>query len=148
VDQRQRIVVGVHDSPASLAALGWAAREAHLRGAGLQVVRAWERRAGWASYAPHPGHPGARHEPAVMAARLQEAVRALLGPAPAITVTVEVIEGLAARVLLDRAESADLLVLGGTAGPVSGPVARACLRHAACPVVVVTAKAADVPLPA
>ena len=40
---KPRIVVGVDERPASLAALRWAAREAGLRAAWLQVVQAWER---------------------------------------------------------------------------------------------------------
>ena len=40
---KPRIVVGVDESPASLAALRWAAREAGLRATRLQVVQAWER---------------------------------------------------------------------------------------------------------
>jgi hypothetical protein len=42
-------------------------------------------------------------------------VRTMLGPAPAIPVSVEVAEGLATQVLLDRAAGAELLVLGGVA---------------------------------
>jgi nucleotide-binding universal stress UspA family protein len=63
-----------------------------------------------------------------------------------------VTEGLAARVLLDHAGGAELLVLGSAAalaGPhTPGPVARACLRHARCPVVVVSTHQANVPVPA
>ena len=61
---------------------------------------------------------------------------------------MEAVEGLPAKVLLDRACGAELLVLGGlTAAPGPGghqpgdhvsPVALACLRAASCPVVVVT----------
>ncbi len=53
-------------------------------------------------------------------------------------------DGLAARVLLDRCAGADMLVLG-TSGDVpggmrsAGPVIRACLRRAPCPVVVISA---------
>jgi nucleotide-binding universal stress UspA family protein len=61
---------------------------------------------------------------------------------PGITVRAEVAEGLAARVLLDRAAGADMLVLGRTYhGPEhnrgAGPVIRACLRSATCPVVAI-----------
>jgi universal stress protein family protein len=59
-------------------------------------------------------------------------------------VHVEEVDGLAARVLLDRCAGADMLVLG-TSGDVpgavrsAGPVIRACLRRAPCPVVVISA---------
>jgi nucleotide-binding universal stress UspA family protein len=64
--------------------------------------------------------------------------------APGVEVRVEVVDGLAARVLLDRCAGADMLVLGtasdtpGPGRPV-GPVIRACLRRATCPVVVIGA---------
>ena len=64
--------------------------------------------------------------------------------APAVRVRVEVTKGLAARILLERCEGADMLILG-TSGDVpgelrsAGPVIRACLRRAACPVVVISA---------
>jgi nucleotide-binding universal stress UspA family protein len=41
-DHRQLIVVGVSGSPASRAALSWAAEEARLRSARLRVVRVWD----------------------------------------------------------------------------------------------------------
>jgi nucleotide-binding universal stress UspA family protein len=61
-----------------------------------------------------------------------------------VEVHVEEVDGLAARVLLDRCAGADMLVLG-TSGDVpgalrsAGPVIRACLRRAPCPVVVISA---------
>ena len=146
-----RIVVGVDESPASLAALRWAAREAGLRAARLQVVRAWER-ARWrvAPYASRVGLLGRDEDTATAGARLEGAVRTMLGPASAIPVTVEVAEGLATQVLLDRAAGADLLVLGGAASTgrdAIGPVARDCLRHPPCPIVVVSWERADLPVP-
>jgi nucleotide-binding universal stress UspA family protein len=147
-----RIVVGVDESPASLAALRWAAREAGLRRARLQVVRAWER--AWWRIAPYAsrGLPRGRDEDcAASAAQLELAVQTALGPEPPIPVSVEVAEGLATRVLLDRAVGAELLVLGGAASSgrdAIGPVARDCLRHPPCPIVVVSWHRADVPAPA
>jgi nucleotide-binding universal stress UspA family protein len=65
-------------------------------------------------------------------------------PAADVEVRVQVVDGLAARVLLERCEGAEMLVLGtasdtpGAARPL-GPVIRACLRRATCPVVVISA---------
>jgi nucleotide-binding universal stress UspA family protein len=138
--ERRYLVVGVHDSAASYAALQWAAREAKLRETSLLVVRAWEDQL----TAPYAGYAGrrVREEEALAAAtQLEQAVETTLGPAPEIPVKVEVTRGLAARVLLDRAGDAGLLVLGGAASSssgASGPVVRACTRHAPCPVVLVT----------
>jgi len=64
--------------------------------------------------------------------------------APDVQVRVEEAVGLAARILLDRCAGADMLILG-TSGDVpgalrsAGPVIRACLRRAPCPVVVISA---------
>ena len=146
----QRIVVGVDGSTGSLAALRWAEREAGLRTATLHVVRAWEDTA--KRVAPYPAHPpdGAQdHRTAEV--RLTADVAAVLGPAPPVNVDVRVAEGLAARVLLDHAAGAELLVLGSAtrcAPDGIGPVARACLRHAPCPVVVVSVEMTGVPVPA
>jgi nucleotide-binding universal stress UspA family protein len=147
-----RIVVGVDESSASLAALRWAAREAGLRTARLQVVCAWER-ARWrlAPYASRLHLPGRDEDRAAAGARLEGAVRTMLGPAPAIPVSVEMAEGLPTQVLLDRAAGAELLVLGGVASTgrdAIGPVARDCLRHPPCPIVVVSWEKADLPVPA
>lgn len=68
----------------------------------------------------------------------------LAGTVPGVTVRTETAVGLVARVLLDRCQGADMLVLG-TAGDIpdamwsAGPVIRACLRWAPCPVVVISA---------
>jgi nucleotide-binding universal stress UspA family protein len=67
---------------------------------------------------------------------------------PGVRVRTDIAEGLAARVLLDHALDADMLVLGRTSyGPdpyrAAGPVTRACLRASACPVVVIGAAADD-----
>lgn len=147
---RRRIVVGVHGSAVSLVALRWAAREARLLGADLQVVRAWEQETRWvAPYARQACRPGPEEAREVARAALEEAVKVVLGPSSAVPVTVEVAEGLAARVLLDRAAGAEFLVLGTAARPAQdgiGPVARACLRKAPCPVVVVSVEMVQDPV--
>jgi nucleotide-binding universal stress UspA family protein len=148
----RHIVVGVHGSPSSLAALRWAAREAALWGAKLVVVRAWEDQAQrWAPYASRGSRPAGEQDRRLAGAQLADTVRATAGDQPGVRVTGKVVEGLAARVLLDQSAGADLLVLGsaGKAGAHAvGPVARACLRHARCPVVVVSASMSGVPVPA
>lgn len=150
----RRIVVGVNGSVASLAALRWAAGEAALRRASLLVVHVWDRT--WRQVAPYArlgGRPTPGEERSAARARLTVAVRTAFGPVPPVGVTSELAEGLVARVLLDRAADAELLVLGATmptmtsasagraAEPTAGPVARACLSLAVCPVVIVSASA-------
>jgi nucleotide-binding universal stress UspA family protein len=148
----QRIVVGVQGSPASLAALRWAGREAGLRGTQMHVVRAREQDARRvAPYAAHASLVAREEDRQVAGDRVEEAVRATLGPSSSVDVTVEVADGLAARVLLDRAAGAELLVLGSGGGAAPGgigPVARACLRSAPCPVVVVTTERVGALVPA
>ena len=146
-----RIVVGVDGSSASLAALRWAVREAGLRGTTLHVVRAWEDAA--KRVAPYASHACSSDRPEDLLdarQRLEDEVTATVSGAPPVEVTVEIAEGLAARVLLDHADGAEMLVLGsaGCAPDGIGPVARACLRHAPCPVVVVSVAMTGVPVPA
>jgi nucleotide-binding universal stress UspA family protein len=111
------------------------------------VVRAWEDAAKRVAHYYPPEHAedllDARQ-------RLEAEVTTAVGCASLVTVTVEIAEGLAARVLLDHAEGAEMLVLGsaGCAPDGIGPVARACLRHAPCPVVVVSSAMSGVPVPA
>jgi nucleotide-binding universal stress UspA family protein len=73
---------------------------------------------------------------------LRKSVSEAAGLFPDVTVRTEIAEGLAARVLLDHAVHADMLVLGRTSyGPdpyrAAGPVIRACLRASVCPVVII-----------
>jgi len=144
-------VTGVDGSSASLAALRWAVREAGLRETALHVVRAWEDAAKRvAPYASHTCPPGRAEDLLDASQALEGEVTTAVGCTPLATVTVEIAEGLAARVLLDHADGAELLVLGsaGCAPDGIGPVARACLRHAPCPVVVVSVALSSVPVPA
>ncbi len=144
-------MAGADGSSASLAALRWAVREAGLRGTALHVVRAWEDAAKRvAPYAWHACLPGNAEDLLDARQRLESEVTAAVGCMSLGTVTVEIAEGLAARVLLDHADGAEMLVLGsaGCTPDGIGPVARACLRHAPCPVVVVSVTMSDVPVPA
>jgi nucleotide-binding universal stress UspA family protein len=138
----RRIVVGVDGSTESVAALRWACREASLSAAEVHAVLALEaachRVASYAVPAPRQvsGSWGAARE--VLRRSVSEAASLF----PGVSVSTEITEGLAARVLLDHAAHADMLVLGRTShGPDmhrgAGPVIRACLRAAPCPVVII-----------
>jgi len=138
----RRIVVGVDGSAESVAALRWACREASLRAADIIAVLAQESACHQvASYAvPAPRSTGGSWGAARDLLRRSVSEAATLFPG--VSVRTEIAEGLAARVLLDQACDADLLVLGRTAyGPdpyrAAGPVIRACLRASACPVVII-----------
>ena len=149
----RRIVVGVDGSAESVAALRWACREASLRAAEVLAVLALESACHQvASYAvPAPRQSGGSWG----AARdvLRRSVNEVLSLFPGVSVRTEIAEGLAARVLLDQAADADMLVLGRSSnGPdpyrAAGPVIRACLRAARCPVVIIGAVDAVPPDPA
>jgi nucleotide-binding universal stress UspA family protein len=134
-----RIVVGVDGSDSSLAALGWAARQAELTGAALQVVTSWEwpTAVGWAA-APVPGD----YQPADDAQRLLDQVVAPVRTAhPAIGIHTTVVEGHPAPVLVEASRGADLLVVGSRgrgqfAGMLLGSVSEHCTASAHCPVLV------------
>lgn len=139
----RRIVAGVDGTGASDAALRWAIREAQLRHAVLHLVLAHDQRLRRAPYAPAGSiHDAYQHATTLLAAAERAATREL----PWQSIVAELADGPPARVLIDRAAGADLLVLG-TTGPSGnepgyphhavGPVARACLQRAPCPVVVV-----------
>ena len=136
----RRIVVGVDGSVESVAALRWACREASLRGAEVHAVHVREERChSIASYAV--AALSTRDDGSIDIDDLVRSVQA--GQAPGIEVRVEEVDGLAARVLLDRCVGADMLILGTSSTPgelrSAGPVIRACLRRAPCPVVVISA---------
>ena len=139
----QRIVVGVDGSAESAAALRWACREAALRGAEVHAVHVREANChSLASYAV-PASPSAEDE-------VEEIWRAVAAEHGSVQVRTEVADGLAARVLLDRCAGADMLILGTVsdvpgASRSAGPVIRACLRRAPCPVVVISAAQDAVP---
>jgi nucleotide-binding universal stress UspA family protein len=150
-----RVVVGIDDSPAGLAALRWAIGFARSRGARLVAVRAWALGL--------PRHGGLRHhgyhrsvvlsfhgaEPGRAARRL--AKRVLREAAPDalgdVDVSIETPEGNPGPVLTQiAAGSDDVLVVGTTPGPrlkraVHGSVSAYCTAHAHCPVTVVTPRA-------
>jgi len=140
----RRIVVGVDGSAESVAALRWACREASLRAAEVLAVLALESACHQvASYAvPAPRQSGGSW--GAVRDVLRRSVSEAVSLFPGVSVRTEIAEGLAARVLLDQAANADMLVLGRSSnGPdpyrPAGPVIRACLRAARCPVVVIGA---------
>jgi nucleotide-binding universal stress UspA family protein len=137
----RRLTVGVDGSVESVVALRWACREAALRGAEVHAVHVREELChSLASYAVPL--PSAAEDVSIDINDIVRTVQADI--APGVQVRVEEVDGLPARVLLDRGAGADMLVLG-TAGDApgglrsAGPVIRACLRRAPCPVVVISA---------
>jgi len=134
-----KIVVGVDGSESSKNALRWAAAQAELTGAEIEVVTTWEYppTLGWAPPYPSDFDPDEDARKA-----LQEAVDSVLGTDPRVKVTLTVTEGHPAIVLSTASRGAGLLVVGSRghgafAGMLLGSVSEYCAAHAACPVVVV-----------
>lgn len=140
--QLQRFVVGVDGSEESLHALRWSSDLARAVGAQIEIVTAYH-------FTPVGiGSPWVAPVPMIGEGELREAASDVLDTAvdraDAADVVVErtVAEGEAAARLRDRAEDADLLVVGsrghgGFAGLLLGSVSRRCLSHPVCPVAVV-----------
>jgi len=148
-----RIVVGVDGRAATLTAVRWAAQEALMRQASVHLVLVRDRPV----RAPYSGVPkaalgdedGADGRVPLVTAKLEAGW--ILPPG---RLSSELADGSPAKVLIGRSAGAALLVLGracreglsaGEAPPPVGPVSRACLKGAACPVVVVATSDAACP---
>jgi len=129
VSAERVVVAGVDGSPAAEWALQWAADEAARRHAVLRVVHAGDHRF---------GRPGGSGGPRV----LSEAVDRATARQPLVTVRATWTSEAPALALVEASELAELLVVGVGGGwlaeLVLGSVSRYCLRHAACPVAVVS----------
>jgi nucleotide-binding universal stress UspA family protein len=135
------VVVGVKQSPDSLAAIRLAAQEALYRDTTLIAVMAYPAERGW-SPAVKPGTTSLTRadDRAVADDLLREAVSDALGDA-AERVEHRVVADLAGRALVHVAQTADaqLLVLAARQGiaRVLGTVSQYVLRNAPCPVLTV-----------
>jgi nucleotide-binding universal stress UspA family protein len=134
-----RIVVGTDGSPSSLAALEWAASQAELTGATLDVLMTWEWPASYGWSIPIPTGCDPEHDTAKALDQLLEPVRK---EHPRITIQATVIEGHPAPLLVKASQGADLLVVGSRghgefAGMLLGSVSEHCVANAHCPVLVV-----------
>lgn len=140
------VVVGVDGSEGSLAALRWAVAEAAVHRAPLCVVHVLDpRQRRRATYARPPSDTEVFSDQIAEAEDLL-ACAVVQAHAPAGVRRVFEI-GNPAEALLRSAQGARMLVLGHAPrrprdrepyqGPALGSIARACVAHAACPVVVV-----------
>jgi len=142
--RRQKLVVGVDDSPGSRAALGWALD--HARASGLEVV---------AVNVVEPVMPmdfagaGFYTTSAVDSRALRRSAHELVermvreaAPARGDDVQIQVIEGHnPGQVLVKAAREAAMLVVGAHhrhgLGFLLGSTGASCVRHATCPVMVI-----------
>ncbi len=133
------VLVGVDSSPAALAAARYAADEARARNLPLLLVHAFSTP--WIDL-PLTQEDLTDADPRTKADNLlASAARQLREEHPDLTVRTELAEGSAAEALVERSETAELLVVahrgeGGFAGLLAGSVAVHVAAHAHCPVVV------------
>ena len=142
-----RIVVGVDGSAASKEALLWAAQQAEVTGASLEVVMAWEMP--FTSFGRAIQVPGELDYAVEAEERLHDTIHEVLGTCfdaqpwerPTRVKTV-VMEGRTIPTLVEAAKGAEMLVVGSSGhgafvGMLLGSVMEHCVGHARCPVVVV-----------
>lgn len=146
----RRIVVGIDGSPASIAALAWAVRQAKSTGHSVLAVSVCRLDAKPPSSAPMPITRPVGSDPfrEQHARDLRTAVEQVGQDADGVLVDQLVPTGDPGKVLVELAAEADALALGGhgyrkSGLTVIGSVAAYCLRHATCPVTVVPLAAID-----
>ena len=150
--QISRVIVGIDDSPAGLAALATATDLARSCGARLVAVRSWAlglpRHGG--RRMRHLSHPhvvlsfSGAGQRAAATTLIGNAFKAAVGRVPQdVTVTFETPASDPAVALVGLASQPGDVIVVGTGGGhltrrlVHGSVSRYCTRHASCPVVVV-----------
>jgi nucleotide-binding universal stress UspA family protein len=133
-----RIVVGLDGSPSSYAATEWAARQAELTGATLDVVAAWElpQSYGWSLPIPSDWDPAQDDKEL-----LENSLEPIRAAHPGVAIHATVVEGHPSTVLENASSGADLLVVGSrghgeVAGVLLGSVSEHSVIHARCPVLV------------
>ena len=133
-----RVVVGFDGSKASLDALAWAAHQADLTDARLEVLAAWEwpTSFGWAVPVPDDFDPESE-----VKSTLGDAVSSVRTTHPALEIDARVVHGHPAPVLVQASKGASLLVVGSRGhgefvGMLIGSVSEYCTTNAHCPVLV------------
>jgi len=143
VDVAGRLLVGHDGSAFAEHALEWTLGLAARLGATVTVLRAWvlttaPRPTSWS-----PGYvPPLADFAAAVADELKADTTAIRAGHADVEVTCHAVHGAAAKGLIEASATAELLVVGsrgngGFKGLVLGSVSEQCVRHAACPVVVV-----------
>ncbi len=133
-----RVVVGVDGSECGTRALAFAAHEAALRGALLEVVSAYEEIPYVMAWPVVPLGP----DEATAGAIVDESLAQVQEVEPQIVSKGEIRFGPAGNVLVEASRGAVLLVVGSrgrgqVAGLLLGSVSEHCVHHAATPITVV-----------
>ncbi|MEV4788785.1 universal stress protein [Streptomyces tuirus] len=134
-----RVVVGVDGSPASHAALRWAARHARMVGGAVEAIYVWDTPSarGWSGPAVDPDFDLEQARE-----RFAQELRAVFPGEQPPRLREHLVQGDPSEALIQASEGAELLVvgrrgIGGFARAMLGSVSQRCAQHAACPVVVV-----------
>ncbi|GAA3871025.1 universal stress protein [Leifsonia kafniensis] len=146
VRTRQGVIVGVNESAASLAAVAFAADEAHHLGEELIIVGAWAAQ----DPAEIETSEVRRRQATLVKSRIESVLLDARSQAQTahgdLTIQARQVNRSAAETLVDAAASATLLVIGSSrreaAPTILGPVAHDVLINLAAPTVVVHAAAA------
>ena len=137
-DTLTRILVGFDGSDEAKRALRWAVELAHLIHAEVQAIHAWD----FPSNYDFPYAFGG-WDPAVDPQReFDAAVDEIATDRRDVLLALDVVRGDPARTLIEESGRATMLVvgsrgLGGFAALVMGSVSAKCVRHSACPVLVI-----------
>lgn len=149
MSERARVVVGVDGSAESLAALSHAMEQAARRGTGVRIVSAFLPPQYWPSaygLSAPPTVAEVKADLRTIASRMVEQVVAAQDALVSVPVELHEVSGSPAKVLIEQARGADLLVVGhrgrgGFASVLLGSVGLHCVLHAPCPVTVVRERA-------
>ncbi|WP_031103728.1 universal stress protein [Streptomyces sp. NRRL S-146] len=134
-----RVVVGVDGSPASHAALRWAAHHARMVGGAVEAIYVWDTPSarGWSGPVVDPDFDLEQARE-----RFARELRAVFPGEQPPRLQEHLVQGDPSEALIQASEGAELLVvgrrgIGGFARAMLGSVSQRCAQHAACPVVVV-----------
>jgi len=153
MNARRTVVVGVDGSPQALRAVRWAVPEARRRQAVLQLVTALALTEDTLDELPGLGQaPYGQYLREAAEKGLVAAADVAAEVDPDVPVERELVLGFPAGVLLERSQTAELLVVGDhgrgrIASAVAGSVAVSVAARSACPVVVVRGAIPDGALP-
>ncbi len=137
----KKIVVGVDGSEGSRRALHWAIDEAKIRGSAIEIVHTW-------NFTPPLDPVGGfvlipekdfQESAQLLVDNLLKSVSEMTS---SISISTHVERGSASQILLNRAQTADLLVVGrrghgGFIELIIGSTAAQVSHHAQCPVVII-----------
>ena len=132
-----RIVIGLDGSVASMEALAWAGRQAHLTHATLEMIMTWDWPTTYGWTVLPEGYDPSQGMPEILAKAADE----LRATYPEIEITTRLVQGHPAPLLVDSSEGADLLVVGSRGhgefvGMLIGSVGEYCATNAHCPVLI------------